>query len=943
MQKLGLNDIRERFLLFFEGKGHLRLGSFSLVPENDASLLLINSGMAPLKPYFTGAALPPRRRAATCQKCIRTPDIERVGKTARHGTFFEMLGNFSFGDYFKKEAIEWAWEFVIQDLRLPAEKLHVSIYMDDDEAFNIWRDNIGLPTERIVRLGKEDNFWEHGLGPCGPCSEIYFDRGEAFGCGSDSCAVGCDCDRYIEFWNLVFTQFNKSSDGSYSRLASPNIDTGMGLERLACIMQDVDNMFEVDTIRRIIETVCDLASVKYHEDSETDVSVRVITDHIRSTVMMASDMILPSNEGRGYVLRRLLRRAARHGRLLGVKGNFLDALSQTVVEESGLAYPELVEKREYIRKVLSSEEERFSATLDQGLIILNEYLDELKATGRSTIDGDMAFKLYDTYGFPLDLTREIADEAGLVIDETGYSNNMNLQREKARGAIKGKNSEAWSAKIKSAVEITEGTEFTGYCETKSDATVLGIILDDRAVDVAGEGETVVIILDRTPFYAESGGQVSDIGEIRTANAGIEVFSCVKTEIERSAAGAGGERNGDGAGGGHGAVGYGQSSDSGQDGDANRVSGDGAGGGHSGAGDGGGHGGGSVYLHHCEVKTGSISKGDAVMAAIDASRRFDIAKNHTATHLLQRALVQTLGSHVHQAGSLVASDRLRFDFTHFEQISHDTLKKIEEIVNEKILENLRVGAVEMNVDDAKKTGATALFGEKYGDVVRVVSVGDFSKELCGGTHVGSTLDIGMLTILSEGGISAGTRRIEAITGREAIERHRGNGAILAAASAELKTVPEDLVKRIDAILAEIKEKDRELSSIKEKMIAGSVDGIVAKAVDVEGVQLIIERQDHLDMEALRNLADNIKSRENACVVVLASGKDGKVSLVAAAAPGALAKGVHSGNIIREVAKITGGGGGGRPDMAQAGGKNVGMIDKALEAVPDLLTRQINQVV
>ncbi len=879
MQKLGLNEIRERYLKFFEGKGHLRLPSFSLVPQNDPSLLLINSGMAPLKPYFTGAEEPPRRRVTTCQKCIRTPDIENVGKTARHGTFFEMLGNFSFGDYFKKEVIPWAWEFVTQDMKLPLDKLWVTIYLEDDEAFEIWNKDVGIPAERIVRMGKKDNFWEHGTGPCGPCSEIYFDRGPENGCGKPDCKVGCDCDRYVEFWNLVFTQFNRDEEGNYTRLANPNIDTGMGLERLACIMQGVSNLFEVDTVTNILNYICKVAGVKYHKDEKTDISIRVITDHIRSTTMMVSDGVLPSNEGRGYVLRRLLRRAARHGKLLGINRQFLFDVADVVINESREAYPELAEKADYIKKVIKIEEEKFDATIDQGLSILNEFIAMTKAEKKDVLPGSMAFKLHDTYGFPLDLTREIAEENGLTVDESGFKVEMESQKTKAREALlRNKGNAAWGDSLYSSLDRSIRTEFSGYSENECSATVLFIVRDNELVENAQEGDEVTVILDRTVFYAESGGQVGDTGVIETKEGKISVRDCKKTADGK-------------------------------------------------------------YLHIGLVEKGIIEKGSAARVIIDTGRRMAIARNHTTTHLLQKALRNVLGSHVSQAGSLVEPDRLRFDFTHFSAMSEEEIKRVEKEVNEKILDSLKVDAREMPIDEAKKLGATALFGEKYGNIVRVVRIEDYSMELCGGTHLQSTSQAGLIKILGESGVAAGVRRIEALTGNSAIEYFNEREGLLNEVAAALKSNPQDSIKKIEALNSELKNSEKEIEQLRNKLVSGSINDVLDRAVEVKGVRVITARFDQLDMEGLRNTGDMLRNRLESGVVVLGTGYGDKVNFVVMATKDAVVRGIHAGNIIREVAKIAGGGGGGRPDMAQAGGKDASKIDEALGSAMKVIDSQI----
>ena len=877
MKKMGLNEIREQFLRFFESKDHLRLPSFSLVPHNDPSVLLINAGMTPLKPYFTGAEKPPRNRITTCQKCIRTPDIENVGKTARHGTFFEMLGNFSFGDYFKKEAIQWAWEFVTEVMGMPGDRLYVSIYEEDEEAFEIWNRDVGIAPERIFRMGKEDNFWEHGTGPCGPCSEIYFDRGPERGCGQPDCTVGCECDRYIEFWNLVFTQFNRQEDGTYTKLEKRNLDTGMGLERLAVIMQDVENLFEVDTIRRILEYVCNKAGVMYGEGDD-DVSIRVITDHIRSTTMMVSDGILPSNEGRGYVLRRLLRRAARHGRLLGIEGPFLHDVAKVVIRESGEAYPELAEKEEYICKVIKTEEDRFAATIDQGIAILNAMIAELKLEKKDVLPGDMAFKLHDTYGFPLDLTREIAEEAGLTVDEQGFRAEMEEQKNKARMAIKNKEISAWGQDLAAGIEEDLSTEFVGYESYSSESKILYIILDGEQVDSAQKGEEVTIILDRTPFYAESGGQVADTGVIAGKDGKVRVNDCNKT--------------GEG-----------------------------------------------LYLHSGIVEEGIIEKGTPVTATIDVERRLAIARNHTVTHLLHKALRNVLGDHVTQAGSLVEPDRLRFDFRHFSAMTKEEIKQVEDEVNARILDDLEVLVREMPVDEAKRIGAIALFGEKYGDIVRVVQAGEYSTELCGGTHLKSTAQAGLFKIVSEGGVAAGVRRIEALTGKGALVYYDEVEEKLENIASVLKTTPQESLRRVETISAELKAALKEIEQLKAKLASSSFDEVLENAEDVDGVRIVTGRFDQLDMEALRNTCESLRSKAGTGVVVLASALGGKVSFVAMATKDAVARGIHCGNIVKEAAKAAGGGGGGRPDMAQAGGKDVSKIDEALRLAAEAAKAQI----
>ena len=878
---IGLNELREMFLAFFEGKGHLRMPSFPLIPKNDKSLLLINSGMAPLKPYFTGAAKPPNARVATCQKCVRTPDIDNVGLTSRHGTFFEMLGNFSFGDYFKKESIAWGWEFMTEVLKIPASLLYASVYYEDDEAYGIWLNEVGVQASRIIKLGKEDNFWEHGLGPCGPCSEIYFDRGEKYGCGKADCAPGCDCDRYIEVWNHVFTQFDRKEDGSYERLASTNIDTGMGLERLACVVQGAESIFEVDTIKSLLNSVCERAGVRYNCDFKTDVSVRIITDHIRSSTMMVADGVIPSNEGRGYVLRRLLRRAARHGRLLGVDGSFLNGLSAKVIGLSGGAYPELRDKSDYIRKVITVEEERFAQTLDQGLSIFRDTLAELKETGRDAVDGETAFRLHDTYGFPLDLTRELASEYGFTVDTDKFAVLMDGQRGKARAALKTNDASAWARGDPEGIGDISPTLFTGYADAVADAVVLCVYNGDGFIaGSAGTGERVAVVLDRTPFYAAGGGQLADMGKLTAPGMEITVNDC--------------EKSGNG-----------------------------------------------VYLHIGEVAVGSVSAGDAVRVEIDVSRRADTARNHTATHLLQAALKLILGDHVNQSGSQVGHDKFRFDFNHFEQVRRSQLDEAERIVNEKIMEGVPVRSVETSLEEARKTGAQALFGEKYGDVVRVVSAGDFSKELCGGTHVDNTGKIGLFAILGESGIAAGVRRIEAVTGREAYRRFKLVERTLADAAALAKTSPEELPQKLESIQNDLREREHEIGRLTDRIISALAAETLAGAVSLGAVKLAVGRFDQFDASGISKMADFIREREPSCVAVFAtvpqSGE--RVDFVAAAGKAAVEAGADAGGIIREVAAAAGGKGGGRRDMARAGGKDASLLHAALEMVPDAVRRQL----
>lgn len=877
MNYMGLNEIREKYLSFFESKAHLRLPSFSLVPQNDKSLLLINAGMAPLKPYFTGQEVPPSKRVTTCQKCIRTGDIERVGKTARHGTFFEMLGNFSFGDYFKEEATAWAWEFATEVLKLPKDRLYVTIYENDDEAFEIWTNKVGVPADRIYRMGKDDNFWEIGQGPCGPCSELYFDRGKDKGCGKPDCRVGCDCDRFIEFWNLVFTQFNKEEDGTYSRLENPNIDTGMGLERIATIMQGVDSIFEVDTIKAILDKVCQVANYKYNSDDKKDVSIRVITDHIRSVTFMVSDGILPSNEGRGYVLRRLLRRAARHGKLLGIDNAFLYDICDVVIENSKAAYPELEEKREFIKKVIKLEEERFDETIDQGLSILNGFIEALKVNNKNVLDGESAFKLYDTYGFPIELTIEILEEQNMTVDLEGFEKEMKAQKERARSAREETNYMGTDLDIYATLPADLNTEFVGYSSLESNGKILYIIRDGQFVEAAKDNEEVTLILDKTTFYPEMGGQVGDTGVIVGKDFEINVLDCKKTHNNK-------------------------------------------------------------IIHICKVVKGDVKRDAEVITKVDAQRRMDIARNHTATHILHKALREVLGSHVEQSGSLVAGDRLRFDFTHFEAMSSEEIKKVEALVNEKILEALNVETIETSLDEAKKMGATALFGEKYGSKVRVVRVGNFSMELCGGTHVSNTSTVGMFKIISEGGVAAGIRRIEAVTGRGAIDFINSVEATLYEVSRVLKTTTKEVVRKAEGLINELKEKEREIEALKSKMANSVADEIVNSARDIKGVKVATAKVD-LDADGLRTLGDKLKEKLGTCIIVLGSSKEGKVVFVSMASKDAVQMGAHAGNIIREVAKIAGGGGGGRPDIAQAGGRDASKIEEALNKVFDIVETMI----
>ena len=871
MKWTGLNELREQFLSFFESKGHMRLPSYPLVPQNDNTLLLINAGMAPMKAFFLGQQTPPAKRVATCQKCIRTPDIERVGKTARHGTYFEMLGNFSFGDYFKKEATAWGWEFVTKVLGMPADRLWVTIYRDDDEAFDIWTKEVGVAPERIVRFGKEDNFWEHGSLPCGPCSEIYFDRGEQYGCGRPTCGVGCDCDRYVEFWNIVFQQFDSDGKGHYERLARPNIDTGLGLERLACIMQGVDNLFEVDTVQNIMKHVARIAGISYHEDEKKDVSLRVITDHIRSTVFMVGDGIIPSNEGRGYVLRRLLRRAARHGRLLGIPGSFLSELVDTVIHENAAAYPELQEKSGYIKKIIAMEEERFSSTIDQGLSLLDSMTAKLRESGAKALPGEEAFRLYDTFGFPLDLTSDILEEQGIGVDEEGFQARMKEQRERARAARAAGSSDI---PADSNDEDTPATKFLGYGEMECGAAIAAVISGGERVGFAQSGEKAALILDQTVFYAESGGQVGDTGVLTTDTAVVRINDCKKSPSGRT-------------------------------------------------------------LHFGEVISGKITVGDAVTAKVDVVRRRAIMRNHSAAHLLQAALRKVLGDHVRQAGQLVYDERVRFDFTHFAALTREELDRVEQEVNAAILSGTPVVTEELPVEEARKTGAMALFGEKYGDIVRVVKMGDYSAEFCGGTHVANTADIGLFHIVSEVSVAAGVRRIEGATGLNIIELlHRQNEQILGTAQM-LKAGTADIAARAGQIVAELHEKDREIESLNQRIAGMQMESLKAAAKTVNGFTLISAPLRGVSADALRLITDRVREDSPMAVVVLAGVSGGKISFAAACGAGAVKRGAHAGNILRAAAKIAGGGGGGRPDSATAGGKDISKLDEALASVESML--------
>ena len=871
MKWTSLNDLRESYLAFFEKKGHLRLKSFPLVPINDKSLLLINSGMAPMKKYFTGEEEPPRNRVCTCQKCIRTPDLERVGHTARHGTFFEMLGNFSFGDYFKVEAIEWCWEFLTKELEIPENLLWPSIYEQDDESYDIWVNRIGVNPDHVVRMGKADNFWEHGTGPCGPCSEIYFDRGEKYGCGDPNCKPGCECDRYMEIWNNVFSQFNNMGDGTYEELAQKNIDTGMGLERLACVMQGVDNMFEVDSIRAIIDKVCEICGKTYGNDENNDISIRVITDHTRSAMFMIADGVIPSNEGRGYVLRRIIRRACRHGKLLGINHAFLVDMVNVAIGESCAAYPELLEKGDYIRKVLSMEEERFDATIDAGLSILSDLIRGAIKENSDTISGEEVFKLYDTFGFPIDLTREIAEENHLKIDEESFKKLMLDQRTRAREARA--NISGWSDNSKNLLADLPKTEFTGYSDYRSAAKVVAILVNDESVDSVNEGDCTVV-LDRTPFYGEGGGQVGDCGTIYNNNALITVYDTKKTD--------------------------------------------------------------GVYIHLCTVANGTLSVGEAVTADILDSRRDAIKRNHSAAHLLQAALRTVLGTHVEQAGSYVDENVCRFDFTHFVALTESELKQVEGLVNAHILAANEIVTREMDIESARKEGAMALFGEKYGKTVRVVKMGSFSTELCGGTHCDNTGKIGLFKIVSESSVAAGVRRIEAVTGLGVLELIAKNEALIGQTAAELK-VPNanDLAKRANAVMGEIASLKKEIEVLNNKIAASKLDGVLSSAKQIKSVKLIAWSAEGMDVDSARTLGDKIKAEYSDTVAVLAVNAHGKLNFIAVAGKDAVASGIHAGKLVGAVAAVTGGKGGGRPDSAMAGGVDATKIDEALKKAEEIV--------
>ena len=879
MQKYGVNELRRMFLDFFESKEHLVMKSFSLVPHNDKSLLLINSGMAPLKPYFTGQVIPPKKRVATCQKCIRTGDIENVGKTARHGTFFEMLGNFSFGDYFKRESIHWTWEFLTEVVGLDPNRLYPSVYEEDDEAWEIWNKEIGIAPERIFRFGKEDNFWEHGSGPCGPCSEVYYDRGEKYGCGSPDCTVGCECDRYMEIWNNVFTQFDNDGHNNYTELEQKNIDTGMGLERLACIVQDVDSMFDIDTMKELRDHVCRLAGVEYGESSEKDISLRVITDHIRSVTFMISDGLLPSNSGRGYVLRRLLRRASRHGRLLGIDRQFLEELAETVIEGSKDGYPELEEKKDFIFKVIVKEEEQFNKTIDQGLSILAQAVEEMEQKNEKVMSGEEAFRLYDTYGFPVDLTIEILEEKGFSIDEEGFQKAAKEQKEKAKGTFGEHNYSGREANVYDEIDPEITSTFVGYDEPVCESKVTVLTTDTEIVDALSDGEEGTILVEETPFYATSGGQEADTGVILGEDFEFAVEDTMKLS-------------------------------------------------------------GGKIGHKGHVVKGMVKLGDTVTLKIDTERRRLSANNHSATHLLQKALRTVLGSHVEQAGSSVNADRLRFDFTHFSAMTEEEIQKVEQIVNEQIRAALPVKAENMPIEEARKTGAAALFGEKYGDVVRVVSMGEFSKEFCGGTHVDNTSAIMAFKIVSETGVAAGVRRIEALTSKGLMDYYHAVEEQLHHAAKLVKAKPEQLADKIQHLMAENKALGSEVESLKSKMAKDAMGNVMDQVQQIEGVKLLATSVEGVDMNGLRDLGDQLKEKLGEGVILLVSAAGEKVNLMAMATEEAVSQGAHAGNLIKACAACVGGGGGGRPNMAQAGGKNPAGVKDALAKASEVLKEQLS---
>jgi alanyl-tRNA synthetase len=878
MEKLGLNQLREKYLSFFESKDHLRLPSFSLIPKDDKSLLLINAGMAPLKPYFTGLQVPPNTRVTTSQKCIRTGDIENVGKTSRHGTFFEMLGNFSFGDYFKEEIIPWAWEFSTEILKLPKDRLYVTIYLDDDESFEIWTKKTDIDSSRIFRLGKDDNFWELGVGPCGPCSEIHFDKGEGKINSAEEFVKASDDDRIMEFWNLVFTQFDKDEQGNYNRLAKPNIDTGMGLERIASIMQGKDNIFEVDTIRTILDEVSRITDVVYGKDGKTDISMRVITDHIRSVTFMISDGILPSNEGRGYVLRRLLRRAAKHGKSLGINQPFLHKLTDVVIDNSCGNYPELKEKRDFIKKVIKLEEERFDETIDSGIQILNEFIEDLRKNNAVMLSGEKVFKLYDTYGFPLELTQEILEEKGMTVDIEGFNKEMQSQRERARSARQETNYMGAEDTILNKIPLELETVFEGYENTTSVSKIKLLVKEEEVVSSLSAGDTGVIVTENTPFYAEMGGQVGDKGIIFNKSLKAEVLDCKKNVAGKT-------------------------------------------------------------LHFIKVLSGSMNIDDEITLSVDVERRNNIRRNHTATHILNEALRKVLGEHVHQSGSYVDDERLRFDFNHFEAASAEELRKIENLVNENVMKVSSVNTKVMTLEEAKESGAIAQFDNKYKDEVRVVAVGDFSRELCGGIHVGNSGEIGLFKIVSEAGVAAGVRRIEAVTGPRAIVYVEAKNELLKEISAKLRCSEKEIIHKLELQVTELKEREKEISELKSKLAGSAEDDILNNFQEIKGIKLFTAVLKDVDGNALRDLADKIRSKSGDCAVVLGSEVEGKVQLVAMTTKAAIDRGVHCGKIIKEVAAIAGGGGGGRPDMAQAGGKLPEKLEEAISSCAAIMEKLV----
>lgn len=872
MEKLGLNEIREKFLSFYQSKEHHRRQSFSLIPQNDKSLLIINSGMAPLKPYFAGIEIPPGKRMTTCQKCIRTGDIENVGFTSRHGTFFEMLGSFSFGDYFKEKSLIWGWEFITKVLNMPTDKLWATVYENDDEAYKIWKDIIGMPEEKIVRLGKDDNFWEIGTGPCGPCSEIYFDRGEKYGCDNPDCKPGCDCDRYVEFWNHVFTQFSRDDEGNYSDLAHPNIDTGMGLERLACIMQGVESIFDVDTIKYILDGVVEASGVEYKDGAaQTDVSIRIITDHLRSMTFMIGDSILPGNEGREYVLRRLIRRAARHGRVLGIKGSFLAELCDRVIETSGDAYPELKERRDMIKKVVSVEEEKFASTIDQGMKIINSHMEELKAEKSTVLDGEKAFKLHDTYGFPIDLTREILEESGFSVDTAGFEAAMEEQKKRSQ-AEQEMDDAGWD-EVSTEFNVEGNTEFTGYDTLEDKGSIIGILGEKQALEKASEGDICKVILDRTPFYAESGGQASDTGVMTADEMKAEVLEVSKMQ--------------------------------------------------------------TVFVHKVKITEGTVKTGDVVICSVDRAGRNLTAANHTATHLLHKALRDVLGDHVKQAGSSVTKSSLRFDFNHYQAMTDDEIKVVEAAVNEKIAMFMNVNTEVKSIDEAFEEGATALFEEKYGDAVRVVSIGDYSKELCGGTHVVNSGQIGAFKILSESGVASGVRRIEAVTGQAILSKYAEDEILITCTADIIKSKRDNLMDRAKAIMDEIKQLKKEIEDIKKAEMSKDLSGIVNDAKEINGIKLVSKEFNDYNINDLRELSDKIKAENKNTAMVFAAVSGGKVTFLVSLTDDLVEKGLHAGKMIKEIAAAAGGGGGGKADMAQAGAKDPSKVVDAMKKAEELL--------